>query len=191
MMRLISFLVALSLGGFGLVAEANAYTVAGYLEYPPGFTNYFDPANGYVPPGYDNEAGPAVPFPGTFGFFDGENRVTASFTQYAVTIEDVTFSGSGPLILDFFETSPQPKFYDFRLVENTFSDLLYADFDGALIINWAGTTVPGDATAKFVFSAPESATWAMLLLGFAGLAWTARRPPSRIVIPQLDVGGSA
>jgi hypothetical protein len=191
MTRLISFLVALSLGGFGLVAEASAYTVAGYLEYPPGFTNYFDPANGYVPSGYDNEAGPFVTFPGTFGFFDGANQVTASFTQYTVTIKDVTFSASGPLILDFFETSPQPKFHDFRLVKNTFSGLLYADFDGALIINWAGTTVPGDATAKFVFSAPESATWAMLLLGFAGLAWTAHRRPSRIAIPRLGVGGSA
>src|ERR1700687_77132 len=117
MTRLISFLVALSLGGFGLVAEASAYTVAGYLEYPPGFTNYFDPANGYVPPGYDNETSPFVTFPGAFGFFDGADLVTASFAQgYTVSIEDVTSSSSGYFILDFFETSLQPKFNNFRLV---------------------------------------------------------------------------
>jgi hypothetical protein len=37
---------------------------------------------------------------------------------------------------------------------------------------------------------PEPSTWVMLLLGFAGLAWTARRRPSRIVIPRLAVGES-
>ena len=81
MTRFISFLIALFLGAFGLAAEANASTIAGFLEYPPGFTNYFDPANGYVPPGYDNETSPVVTFPGTFGYFDGANLITASFTQ--------------------------------------------------------------------------------------------------------------
>ena len=185
-MKLIGFLAALFLGGFGLIADASAFTVAGFLEYPPGFTNYFDPANGHVPPSYDNDVSPFITFPGTFGFFDGANLVTASFAQgYTLTIEDVTFSSSGPLILDFFETSPQPRFYDYQLIENTFSGLSYVNFDGALIINWAGTTVPGDATATFVFDAPEPATWVMLLLGFAGLAWTVRRGPSRVEISRL------
>jgi hypothetical protein len=190
--RLISFLAALSLSGFGLVDDASAYTVAGFLDYPPGFTNYFDPANGYVPLGYDNETSPFVTFPGAFGFFDGANLVTASFAEgYTLTIEDVTFSSSGFLILDFFETSSQPKFNNFRLVENTFRGLLYGELDGTFVVSWPGTALPGDFTATFVFSAPEPSTWVMLLFGFTGLAWTALRRTSRIAIPRLGVGGSA
>jgi hypothetical protein len=192
MTRYISVLAAWSLGGFGFVTDASAFTVTGYLEYPPGFTNYLDPATGFVPPGYDNETSPFITFPRTFGSFDGAKLVSASFAQsYTVTINDVTSSSSGPLFLDFYETSPQPKFNNFRLMEDTFPGLLYGELDGAFLINWPGTTVPGAFTAKFVFSAPESATWATLLLGFTGLAWTVRRRPSRIVIPRLVVGRSA
>ncbi len=191
MARLISFLAALMFGGFGLVADARAYTVAGSLEYVTGFTNYFDPANGFVPPGYANEVSPFITFPGTFGFFDGETQVTASFTPYTVTIEEVTSSGSGLLLLDFFETSPQPRFYDYRLVENTFPGLNWGDLDGALGINLPRTMGPGEFTATFVFGAPEPSTWAMLLLGFTSLAWAARGRLARIAIPRLGVDRSA
>src|SRR5215213_9781498 len=74
-------------------------SVTGSLTFGAGSTNFFNPANGFVPPGFGNSS------PGTntvtiaeplveFGFEDGANRDTANFTDNTLTNGDLV-KGSG------------------------------------------------------------------------------------------------
>ena len=66
-------------------------------------TNYFEPADGYVPAGYGNDAGTTVTIgPGVeFGYMDGANTDTADFTGTTLTFTDDSVSGSLPITYEF------------------------------------------------------------------------------------------
>ena len=82
----LAVVVMLASLGLGAVAQASLVgtQVTGTLQFNGGGPNYFDPANGRVPAGYLNSAGPAVVISSTateFGFQNasGTDTVLADF----------------------------------------------------------------------------------------------------------------
>jgi len=99
-----TFIVAVTTVPMVAQAQLIGSSVTGTLTSPPsGSPNYFDPANGYVPPGYPNSSGTTVKIAGgvEFAFLAGGGTVAApgvdSFTA--------AFSGS---TLTLSETSALP-----------------------------------------------------------------------------------
>jgi hypothetical protein len=86
-------------------------TVTGSLQFGGGGTNYYDPANLYVPAsGYLNSspggstvtiAEPAI----EFGYHDSFNTDTANFTNTQLIFTDASTSGSGPYTLTFTDSA--------------------------------------------------------------------------------------
>lgn len=70
--------------------------VNGTIQFGANPTNYYDPANGFVPGGFGNSGGqPVTIAAGTeFGFQDGANMDTADFSDTQLTIRDVVFSNA-------------------------------------------------------------------------------------------------
>ncbi len=143
--------------------------------------NYFDPANGYVPSGYANETSPTVTIGSsttTFGYYDGANLDTASFTGTELTITDVETFPANPWTMTFVDS----QLTGLSEISDTFNN---GGVNGTLAgdeitISWAGggTTGTGDFSATFNFvntgsadpSVPDGGTTAGLLgLAMAGL----------------------
>ena len=166
---------------FGVgVAGANATVIDGAIYFGGGATNFYDPAQGYVPSGYDNATSPSITVPGVFGFQDVANLDTAAFTSTSLKIEDVTYKNAVNWTQTF--TADTAGFFsNLQLVSDSFpSGVTYSVAGNTLTVNWGGTSSTGDAVAMFSFggAVPEPSTWAMMTLGFAGLGfagWRARR----------------
>jgi hypothetical protein len=68
-----------------------------------------------------------------------------------------------------------------QLVSSSFTELTYQVSGDTLTLNWAGTYAQGlpytgDYNAVFTFAGvPEPSTWAMMILGAAGVGAIARR----------------
>src|SRR4051812_38668612 len=86
----------------GLVGSS----VAGFLSFNGGGTNFFNSSNGFVPPGCQNSGLGSTtvtivnPTP-EFCFRDPANTDTANFTDSALTYTDVSAGGGGPQTLRF------------------------------------------------------------------------------------------
>jgi hypothetical protein len=187
-MRLRSLLVFFALSSCGLAAHADGVgtSVTGGLFFSDfisgyGTTNYFNPAQGYVPAGDGNTAGTTVTIgAGTeFGYDDGANLNTADFTGSTLTISDVDTYGAYPFEMIFTDTA----FTGFMQLTNmsgftyTFSgDTLKVFFDGLDGGN------PGTFTTTFSYTTPQTTTVTpepsgLILLGTSalGLFGVARR----------------
>lgn len=81
-------------------AQLLGASVTGQLEINGSTTNYFDPANGFVPNGYLNKTfGPTVTISNPaveYGFSDSANLNTADFTNNTLNLTDVSNGGSVP-----------------------------------------------------------------------------------------------
>ena len=134
-------------------ADLNGTTVTGTLLFQYDTTNYFDPANGYVPAGYGNVADFTVtidPNTPTFGFNDGANLNTAAFSGNILTITDKNACcGAGPWTMTFADAS----FGTFTKTADNFSNggLTFAQDSTTrtLTISWLG----GDANEVWNYSA--------------------------------------
>lgn len=166
-------------------APAHATSLLGSVMFGGNPTNYYDPANGYVPPGYGNSGGqPVAVGPGVeFGFLDGANQDTADFTQTSLDIQDITFTNAASWTQIF--TASTPGFFSgISLVGDTFpGGVSYSVAGDTLTVTWGGTSSPGTANADFTFaggSVPEPATWAVMLagLGLTGCVLRNRRRSS-------------
>ena len=166
-------------------------SVTGSLNFGGGGTNYFDPANGFVPAGFGNSSpgGPTVVISNAyaeFGFADGANTDTADFTNTTLSISDVSSSiaGTSSFRMTFTDTAFA------GLVLTKISDTF--PFSGGKITgSLSGTTItldfngavgPFNGDAVFTLLAPdpapvpEPATFGMAAVaGIAGLVAYRRR----------------
>ena len=169
-------------------ARANGLigtSVTGSLEFGSSITNYYDPANGYVPSGYLNTAGttvtvatPAV----EFGFEDAHNTDSANFSASQFTIEDSLDPTAGGSDNPWTMTFTDSAFAGQSLAKATDffpnGGLNYSITGTTITISWAGGPIKAndDYTSTFVIQTiPEPSTWAAVGTGAVALALVVRR----------------
>jgi hypothetical protein len=164
-------------------------SVTGGLFFSGKTINQFDPANGNVPTGFSNTSpgGPtvAVAEPAIeFGFNDTANFDTVNITATQIIITDVRTAESASLASGspFKITLTDTSFPDgITQLSNSFDSSAFTLSGSTFTFNSFGTSKPATYTAVFGFAAavPEPSTWAMLLLGFAGIGFMAYRQKSK------------
>ena len=150
-----------------------------------GSTNYYDPANGFVPGGvsYLNSAGPTVLLGSEtkstiadFGFADLYDTITATFTSTGLIVVDNGLGGNA-----WTQTFTDTAFLNTTFVK-TFDNFVNGGLSVSLIgdvltVAWAGTTGDPAFSMGLSFSptnstaaVPEpSSLWVLLLIGLAGV----------------------
>ena len=185
MARMLITLTA-ALVGLGFATAAGAESVSGTLNFGGGTTNYFDPANGFVPTGYGNSSSPnnvAITSGVEFGFNDGGNLDTADFSSSGLVLsDDAERAGLNSAFKETFTLSPALS-GTLTLVNSSFAGLTYSISGDTLTVNVPGGTVTANEveTATFrasaVSAAPEPGAWALMLggVGAMGLMFRRRR----------------
>ena len=175
-------LAVLCLSASTLRADAIGTLVTGTLNFNGfGTTNYFDAANGFVPPGFGNSGGSITVPIGSgieFGYSDTANLDTADFTGSTLTISDQSFIGnSGGYTMTFTD----PAFTGFTAVDNELG-LSYTFSGHTLTLTFPAGNIKGTESSAFEFTSitpiPEPGTLALMatgLLGAAGLIHRKRR----------------
>lgn len=166
-------------------------SVTGSLQFSGNTTNFFDPSNGFVPPGFGNSTSPTVTVDGgvEFGFRDSSNFDTADFSLNTLFIQDITSALSGPS-LAFRMTFMDAAFLNFSgvtLSADTFG-LTFSLLGDTLTIDVPQFNIqPAQFTrsALFTFNSPagvpESGTTVLLLcLGLASTLVMRRIVASRV-----------
>jgi hypothetical protein len=175
---------------------ALADTMTGSLTFGGGPTNYYNPANGFVPAGYSNSTSATVTLAGgttaTFGYDDFIYFDTAAFTtgQLQIEIQPDVFGDFGEISTTWtFTASASGFFTGWTLSSDTFAPALASwSVDGTgrtLTVNWDGTN--GGPLSQFdaIFSSSTTAPvpgpivgagLPGLALAFGGiLAWRRRK----------------
>lgn len=152
--------------------------VTGEIWFRGATTNFFDPSHGYVPLGCANVSGSTVTIgnPATeFGFYDGENRDTADFTDTQLVVSDVVQKSAVNWTMRFTPITPG-LFTSLSLVSSTFgSGLTYAIEGNTIVLNWTGTETAGTYSATFDIGSdsgdvPEPASMVLFGAGLAAVA---------------------
>jgi hypothetical protein len=151
-------------------------TVTGVLNFLPDTTNYYDPANLFVPAtGYQNSASnsnsPTVTIVGgnEFGYNDTDNLDVTSFSATGFTFTDTveTTETNDSISLTFTDTA----FFGPGVMElsSTFSGVTYGIAGDVITVNIpaADVTAGNTLSASFVLT-PEPSSFALLASGLIG-----------------------
>jgi len=150
--------------------------VTGEIYFGSLTVNFFEPA--FAPTGYLNKSGTTVTIgdPATeFGFYDGDNRDTADFTDTQLTVSDIVYTVAHPWTMRFTSATPG-LFTSLNLVSSNFgSGLTYAIEGNTIVLTWAGTSTAGTYSATFDVGTdsgdvPEPASMVLFGAGLAVLA---------------------
>jgi hypothetical protein len=182
---------AFSIGFLGLLflmipssarADLVGTTVTGSLDFDGDGLNFYNPALGFVPAGYQNSPGAqnsnTVVIVGgkEFGFTDpGNNTDVTSFSSTGFTFTDTSLSAGANL--NIILTLTDPAFTGVSLISSTFPGLTFAISGDQITVD-----IPGlNASAGEVFTAsfnvtstpsvPEPSTYGLILIGFGFLAF--------------------
>lgn len=154
-------------------AQLAGTGITGSVQFGSDLKNYFDAAHGYVPAGYGNSGGSTTVSIGSgteFGFADDANTDTANFTDNQLILTDVSTQGTNEATY-MFTALRSGAFSNVSLVSSSFSGLTYSVAGDTLTIGYPVNRQSGTFAATFDImpAVPEPATWAMMLLGFAGI----------------------
>jgi hypothetical protein len=184
----------LAIAAVALVAStaANAQLAGTQVDGTLSFNgnssfNYFNPGLGLVPAGFGNSTsanGVTIGSGTEFGFSQsGTLDITADFTDdQLVFTEELFFTAHyNPQELTFTSLTPG-AFAGLSLASSNFTGLTYGVSGDTITINWTGAEISRGTQLQAVFglpaAVPEPATWAMMLLGFAGIGGAMRRKRS-------------
>jgi hypothetical protein len=157
---------------------ASAVTITGVMDIFG--SNYFDPANGFVPAGYGNQSGTSVVIGSgiEFGFDDGANLDTADFTNTSLTISDLTGPNHNSVPISYSFTADVAGFFgNLHLVSSSLPGT-YSVSGNTLTYNADAISDSGTRSVVFSFSGgavPEPASWAMFIGGFGLIGGAMRR----------------
>lgn len=161
--------------------------VDGTLRFNSTPTNFWHPANGFVPAGPLNAAGASVIISATdteFGFDDGANRDTAEFTGNQLIVTDLVRTNATNWTMTF----TSPAFLGISEISDTFDNggVNFSFAGNTITLVWAGTNTnsqPGERQAVFSIqttnTAPDNpghsvpdggSTGVLLALGLLGFA---------------------
>ena len=186
----------LAIAAVALVAStaANAQLVGtqvdGSLSFNGNSINYFDPAFGFVPAGVGNSTsanGVTIGSGTEFGFSQsGTFDIMADFTDDQLVLQEDIFLSAlfNPQQFTFTSLTPG-AFAGLSLASSNFTGLTYGVSGDTITINWTGADLSRGTQLQAVFdilpaAVPEPATWAMMLLGFAGIGVAMRRKRSAL-----------
>ena len=192
------------LGLLGLVLPASARadlvgtTVTGSLDFDADGLNFYNPALGFVPAGYQNSPGAqnsntvVIVGGNEFGFTDpGNNTDVTSFSSTGFTFTDTAITAG--LNLNIILTLTDPAFTGVSLISSTFPGLTFAISGDQITVDIPGLNVSAGEvlTASFnvtsTSSVPEPSTYGLMLIGFGFLGFMmAMRKRLGLDIPQAS-----
>jgi len=192
------------LGLLGLVLPASARadlvgtTVTGSLDFDADGLNFYNPALGFVPAGYQNSPGAqnsntvVIVGGNEFGFTDpGNNTDVTSFSSTGFTFTDTAITAG--LNLNIILTLTDPAFTGVSLISSTFPGLTFAISGDQITVDIPGLNVSAGEvlTASFnvtsTSSVPEPSTYGLMLIGFGFLGFMmAMRKRLGLGIPQAS-----
>src|SRR5579862_8650005 len=189
---------AFSIGFLGLLclmvpssarADLVGTTVTGSLDFDSDNKNFYIPAMGFVPAGFQNSAGAqdsntvVIVGGNEFGFSDDINTDVTSFSSTGFTFTDTSLSAGANL--NIILTLTDPAFTGVSLISSSFPGLTFAILGDQITVD-----IPGlNASAGEVFTAsfnvtstssvPEPSTHGLMLIGFGflGLMMAMRKRP--------------
>ena len=179
-------------------ADLVGTTVTGSLDFDADGLNFYNPALGFVPAGYQNSPGAqnsntvVIVGGNEFGFTDpGNNTDVTSFSSTGFTFTDTAIT-AGPN-LNIILTLTDPAFTGVSLISSTFPGLTFAISGDQITVDIPGLNVSAGEvlTASFnvtsTSSVPEPSTYGLMLIGFGFLGFMmAMRKRLGLGIPQAS-----
>jgi hypothetical protein len=179
-------------------ADLVGTTVTGSLDFDADGLNFYNPALGFVPAGYQNSPGAqnsnivVIVGGNEFGFTDpGNNTDVTSFSSTGFTFTDTAITAG--LNLNIILTLTDPAFTGVSLISTTFPGLTFAISGDQITVDIPGLNVSAGEvlTASFnvtsTSSVPEPSTYGLMLIGFGFLGFMmAMRKRLGLGIPQAS-----